>query len=467
MKTLAYLDCPTGISGDMCLGALVHAGVPLAYLEHQLAQLGIADEFQLEAESVQRNQQAATKLHIKLTAPQREHTHTHENGYHHQHSPHQHSSHQHGSRRLPDIELLIQQADIPERAAAWSLAIFRLLAKAEARVHGIPPEKVHFHEVGATDAIVDIVGTCLGLDWLDVDQIGCSPLPTGGGTVRCEHGLLPVPAPAVLSMMATANIPVYGNGIEKELVTPTGCAIAAALCQFFGPPPRFTLQNIGLGAGGQDLALPNILRLWIGTDETDSFEKAQRSHPAIAVSGIKAPETKAPETKVPETKAPEINEPKTEEIVELQTQIDDCSPQAIAYTFNLLFTAGAVDVFSQPVTMKKNRLGTLLTVLCPTSKVADCEAILFQETTTLGIRRSTQQRTVLARKLISVPTDYGEITVKIAIANGKILNAHPEYDDCARAAQSFGVPLQVVQHAATQQLPSVPQVLASPVSAPL
>ncbi|MFK8183674.1 MAG: nickel pincer cofactor biosynthesis protein LarC [Phormidesmis sp.] len=485
MKTLAYLDCPTGISGDMCLGALVHAGVPLAYLESQLAKLGISDEFCLRAESVQRNQQAATKVHVERVDSAK-HTHSHkpekadENHQHdsHQHDSHQHDSHQythelvhhhshttdaptqhgshhhdhhhHGGRRLPEIESLIQQADIPQRAADWSLAVFRLLAKAEATVHGIPPEQVHFHEVGATDAIVDIVGTCLGLDWLNIDELLCSPLPTGGGTVRCEHGLLPVPAPAVLSMMATSNIPVYGNGIEKELVTPTGCAIAATLAKSFGLPPKFTLKKIGLGAGGRNLALPNILRLWIGTVDGDASQTAQQP---LAIAD-------KPAIKAPATKESAIQRPKTEEIVELQTQIDDCSPQAIAHTFTLLFTAGAVDVFSQPVTMKKNRLGTLLTVLCPHSAVAACETVLFRETTTLGIRRCVQQRTVLDRVLVSVKTEYGTLSVKVASAEGKVLNVHPEYEDCARAAQSFDVPLQVVQRAAIQHLPCASQTPA-------
>ena len=428
MKTLAYLDCPTGISGDMCLGALIHAGVPLSYLVSQLAQLGIQNEFQLRTESVLRNQQAATKVHVDLQNHESHshgshnhdsHSHSHESHSHesHSHESHSHDSHSHenhdphGGRRLPEIESLIHQAGLPERAAAWSLAVFRLLAKAEAAVHGIPPERVHFHEVGATDAIVDIVGTCLGLDWLKIDELACSPLPTGGGTVRCEHGLLPVPAPAVLSIMTSAQIPVYSNGIEKELVTPTGCAIAATLAKSFGPPPKFTLQKVGLGAGGRDLALPNILRLWIGTID----------------------------------QAPDV-----ETIVELQTQLDDISPQAIAYTFDLLFAKGAVDVFTQPISMKKSRLGTLLTVLCPESAAADCEALLFSETTTLGIRQTRQRRSVLAREMMTVATAYGDISVKVARSQrgGKVLNVQPEYEDCAKMARAQGVPLYQVHRAA-------------------
>ncbi|MEM6868907.1 MAG: LarC family nickel insertion protein, partial [Cyanobacteria bacterium P01_C01_bin.121] len=267
MKTLAYLDCPTGISGDMCLGALVHAGVPLAYLIEQLTKLGISEEFQLRAESVQRNQQAATRVHVDLRqvfdhshghhhshehssahgyghnhghqhsyghsheSEALDHAHAHESAHAHGHTqdqwqPHSHhhtasshhaASHHHAtaSRRLPEIEAMILQASFPERVAQWSLATFRTLAKAEATVHGIPPNQVHFHEVGATDAIVDIVGTCLGFDWLNVDALICSALPTGGGTVRCAHVLLPVPAPAVLAMLSSAKVAVFINGINK------------------------------------------------------------------------------------------------------------------------------------------------------------------------------------------------------------------------------------------------------------
>lgn len=462
MKTLAYLDCPTGISGDMCLGALVHAGVPLTYLIEQLAKLGISKEFHLQAESVQRNQQAATKIHVELlpvASPHhcsdehehghQHHEHDHEHHAHHAHG-HEHHSHEHQqphrhtSRRLPEIEAMIQQADLPERAAQWSLATFRTLAQAEATVHGIPPDQVHFHEVGATDAIVDIVGTCLGLDWLNIETLMCSPLPTGGGTVRCDHGLLPVPAPAVLTMLASAQVPVYSNGIEKELVTPTGCAIATTLATAFGPPPAFTLTHIGLGAGGRNLSLPNILRLWIGTS-TGQRSKSIHSHTHLPIE-------KEPPTPSPIDSLPNGSSPQTETITQLQTQIDDASPQAIGYLFEQLFAVGALDVYSQAVTMKKNRLGTLLTVLCPQSAVTHCEALIFRESTTLGIRRSPQTRAVLAREMVSVSTPYGDITAKVARSQegGSVLNIQPEFEDCARIARSQNIPWKQVHQAAMQ-----------------
>lgn len=423
MKTLAYLDCVTGIAGDMCLGALVHVGVPLDYLTTQLNKLGIGAEFALRAERVQRSGQAATKVFVDLVS-HHPHNSAHEHSNQDDHSHQINHSHQ-GGRRLPEIEALIEQADLPVRVTAWSLAVFRRLAEAEAAVHGIPPEQVHFHEVGATDAIVDIVGTCLGLDWLGVDGVVCSALPTGGGTVRCEHGLLPVPAPAVLSMMAAAQIPVYGNGIDLELVTPTGCAIAATLAGSFGPPPQFTLKKIGLGAGGRDLKLPNILRLWIGTvDELP--ESARMKIEAGAGAEVKT----------------------ATEIATLQTQLDDLSPQVIGYVFDLLFAAGAVDVFTQSVLMKKNRPGTLLTVLCPEERVAACERVLFRETTTLGIRRTEQRRSVLSRELLTVETAYGAVGVKVGRWLGEVVNVQPEFEDCAEVARSHQVPLHQVQRAA-------------------
>lgn len=436
MKTLAYFDCPTGIAGDMCLGALVDAGVPIDYLEEQLAKLGIDNEFELRAESVLRSHQAATKVHVELIGPD---------------SSREHHHHHHSSRKLPEIERLIQQADLPKRATQWSLSVFGKLAAAEASVHSIAPEQVHFHEVGATDAIIDIVGTCLGLDWLDIDHLVCSPLPTGGGTVHCEHGLLPVPVPAVLNMLEAAEVPVYSNGIEKELVTPTGCAIAISLSESFGHPPSFTLQKVGLGAGGRELSIPNILRLWIGTSsDTASYQRHvspgyihagdihkiplhKDSSDEIGLDSFFAPTS--PETQALET------------IVELQTQIDDCSPQAIGFVFERLFLAGAVDVFTQGIAMKKNRLGTLLTVICPVSKVIDCETILFKETTTLGIRHTWQRRTALSREMVSVSTIYGEMMVKLGRMNGEVVNVQPEYEDVAEKARSLNLSWKEVHQA--------------------
>jgi uncharacterized protein (TIGR00299 family) protein len=390
MTNLAYIQCPTGIAGDMCLGAIVDVGVPLEYLIEKLKALGIEQEYQLRAEKVQRNNQVATKVHVELLREDHHH--------HHDASPHRH---------LPEIERLIEAAQLPPRASAWSLAIFRRLAEAEAAVHGVSPDQVHFHEVGATDAIIDIVGTCLGLDWLGIEELYCSALPTGGGTVRAAHGQLPVPVPAVLKLWESRQVPVYSNGIERELCTPTGVAIAVTLATNFGTPPAMTIQRIGNGAGSRDLPIPNILRLWIGDSSV-----------------------------VETTNTKEVS---LETISVLETQIDDLSPQAIGYVFEALFAVGAVDVFTQAIGMKKSRPGILLTVVCHPEHLSACEALLFRETTTLGVRRLTQQRAILQREIQQVQTEYGEVRVKVAWSGDSgektIMNVQPEYEDCAQLAR--------------------------------
>jgi len=430
MNKIAYFECPTGIAGDMCLGALVHVGVPLEYLIEKLNLLGISQEYQLSTEKVHRNGLVATKFHVKLTHANPEDgeplTFDRHHHHHHHHDSQNDSSkekhHHTHNRHLPEIEALIKKAGLPERAEAWSLAVFRKLAEAEGAVHGVSPEQVHFHEVGATDAIIDIVGTCLGLDWLNIDRLYCSPLPTGGGTVKAAHGRLPVPVPAVLKLWELHNVPIYSNGLEKELCTPTGSAIACTIASGFGSSPSMFLQRVGLGAGSQNLAIPNILRLWIGE------EKVQTQYSHVKKSDV-----------------PTAQHSHLETVSVLETQIDDCSPQAIAYTFDALFAAGALDVFSQPVTMKKSRLGVLLTVICMPEKVSVCEEAIFRETTTLGIRRSTQQRTILEREIHQVETEYGGVRLKVAKMGDKIMNVQPEYEDCAALARQENMSLMEVQ----------------------
>ncbi|ELS02797.1 TIGR00299 family protein [Xenococcus sp. PCC 7305] len=415
MIKVAYLECPTGIAGDMFLGALVDVGVPWEYLQHHLANLGIEQEYQLEREQVHRQSQLATKVRVKLahgTDPQGKH-------HHHHHAP---------ARHLPEITSIIKAANLPNRVQDWSLQTFYQLAVAEAAVHGIPPEKVHFHEVGATDAIIDIVGTCLGLDWLDITELYCSPMPTGGGTVKAAHGILPVPVPATLKLWQLRNVPTYSNGINKELVTPTGAAIATTLAKSFGEPPAMTIEKIGLGAGTRDLEIPNILRLWIG-----KREKRRRENGGILGESKFAQET----------------------VMVLETQIDDLNPQAIAYTLEQLLAAGALDVFTQPVGMKKSRSGILLTVICFPEKAEICQEIIFRETTTLGIRKKTQTRSILDRQIKLVATKYGEVRVKIAswgkAEERQIINIQPEYEDCAKLAKKHHVPWREIYQQAISQ----------------
>ena len=440
MNKIAYFDCPTGIAGDMCIGALVHAGVPLDYLIEKLNLLGISTEYQLRTELVHRNTQQATKFYVDLAAdlslkpenpatdftldPSETESPTFEGHHHHHGEEHSHShgeadaeiSHTH-HRHLPEIEQIIVSANLPPRVEAWSLAVFRLLAEAEGAVHGIPPNEVHFHEVGATDAIVDIVGTCLGLDWLDIQEFYFSAMPTGGGTVKAAHGKLAVPTPAVMRLWETHRVPVYSNGIDRELCTPTGTAIACTLATGFGPPPPMQIQAIGLGAGSRNLAIPNILRLWIGEKSSVDKENLTNDREAICV---------------------------------LETQIDDLSPQAIGYVFDALFAAGALDVFTAPIVMKKSRLGVLLTAICHPEFQDACEAVIFRETTTLGIRRSTQQRTILHREIETVQTEYGEVQIKVAKSGQMITNVQPEYEDCASIARVKNISWREVHRLALQ-----------------
>ncbi len=408
MNKLAYFECPTGIAGDMCLGALVDAGVPLDYLIEKLKALPMAEQYKLHAETVHRQGQVATKVHVDLL------------NHRHDQSP------KHG-RHLPEIERLIVSAALPPQVTAWSLAVFRQLAAAEGAVHGIPPEQVHFHEVGAVDAIVDIVGTCLGLDWLGLEireglpLLYCSALPTGGGTVRAAHGQLAVPVPAVLKLWEMRGCPVYSNGIDRELVTPTGAAIVTTLATDFGPPPAMTIQRVGLGAGSLDLPIPNVLRLWVGM-RSEEFGVRTGTSPSVETISV------------------------------LETQIDDLNPQAIGYVFEALFAAGAVDVFTTAIGMKKSRPGILLTVICPPEQVFSCEAVLFRETSTLGIRHSTQQRAILQREIQRVETEYGAVRVKVAWMGSEeeqaIANVQPEYEDCAAIAQQHNLPWREVHRLA-------------------
>ena len=386
---IAYLECPTGIAGDMCLAATIDVGVPLKYLIEKLRGLKMADEYNLQAEKVDRNGQLATIVHVNLLNATKPH------------------------RYLPEIEKIIQTAELPAKALIWSLNVFRQLAIAEGKVHGIAPEKVHFHEVGATDAILDIVGTCLALDWLGIEEVYCSAMPTGGGRIKTDHGILPVPVPAVLKLWESRQVPVYSNGIDKELVTPTGAAIATTLATSFGKLPAMKLDRVGLGAGTQNLPIPNILRLWLGEVETKT-------------------ETETNTETVLET------------ITVLETQIDDLTPVAIAYTCEELFRIGAKDVFTMAIGMKKSRPGILLTVICSPDKLTDCEEVIFKETTTLGIRRFTQQRSILKRDIEQVNTEYGIIKVKIATIGDKIINVQPEYEDCATIARKSNLPWQEI-----------------------
>lgn len=441
----------------MCLAALVDAGVPLDYLHTKLSSLGLDDEFTLSVTPLHRRGLRALYAQVNLTPPEEKsgakpttptavpshsvghlassqgHGHDPDHSHHHDPGPDHSPSQATATRNLPEIEGLIAQANLPDRACQWSLAVFRRLAEAEAAVHGIAVEQVHFHEVGATDAIVDIVGTCLGLDYLGIDTLICSPLPTGRGRVRAAHGWLPVPAPAVLKLMEQHQVPLYSNGLEGELVTPTGAAIATTLADHFGDPPAMALHRTGLGAGGKDLPVANILRLWVGQAGS---EPGQSPGQALGKRTEARPHPAPPYD--------------LETIALLETQVDDMVPQAVGYLYERLYEAGALEVFTQPIAMKKSRPGLLITVLCRPGDEPACADILFAETPTLGIRRQTQQRWVLPRRMQPLETPYGPVNLKLAYhpLTHAVLNVHPEYEDCAAIARQHHIPWQVVHQTA-------------------
>ena len=434
----------------MCLAALVDAGVPLSYLQEHLTSLGLDGEFTLSVTPTQRHGLRALYAEVRLSlpvgeqraiAPHPEHSSGHSHGHSHDHPPAAADLSHPPGRNLPVIEQLITQATLPDRARRWSLAVFRRLAEAEAAVHGIPIDQVHFHEVGATDAIVDIVGTCLGLDYLGIDTLVCSPLPTGRGRVRAAHGWLPVPAPAVLKLMEQGQVPVYSNGLEGELVTPTGAAIATALADSFGDPPPMQLQCTGLGAGRKSLPVPNILRLWIGQQSQETHQSSSR----FSLEARPEPQAIPPKSLPLQTISYEA-----ETVILLETQVDDMLPQAVGYLCDRLLAANALDVFTQPLGMKKSRPGLLITTLCRPADEPHCLDILFAETPTLGIRRQTQLRWVLPRQLKTLQTPYGPVAVKLAYhpQTQALLNVHPEYEDCAALARLHQLPWQTIYQSA-------------------
>ncbi len=430
---VAYFDCPTGVSGDMCLGALIDAGVPIEYLTQHLDRLGIHQEYQLSSKQMTHNGQQATKAIVALTNTP-DHTHSHDHTH---------------TRTLPEIEKMIIRATLPDRAETWSLEVFRNLAIAEGAVHGIPPEQVFFHEVGAVDAIVDIVGTCLGMDWLKIEQFYCSALPTGGGTVWAAHGRLPVPVPAVLKLFERATVPIFYNSIDRELVTPTGAAIVTTLAHHFGHPPEMTLLKIALGAGTQELPIPNILRLWIGESRATHTHAKSAIQPHSHTRNHSHTEHSHGEHSHEEQHHHDSEYLET--VAHLETQIDDLSPQTIAYTAEKLLNHGALDVFTTAIGMKKSRHGTLISVICKPDDRDRFEQILFEETTTIGIRHSLQTRSVLSRRFETVQIQGQPIKLKIAERNGQLFNIQPEYEDCAAIARHTDRPLKDIQQQAIKQ----------------
>lgn len=380
---IAYFDCFAGASGDMILGALLDAGVQPEVWQGELTKLNLSG-YELKIERVQKQSLTATAVRVRVSEGGQE-------------------------RGLTEIEALIRASPLPTEVKETSVEVFRRLAEAEARVHGITPERVHFHEVGGVDAIVDIVGAVVGLRLLGVEAVYASALPLGHGFVDCAHGRLPLPAPATLELLR--GVPVRSQDVEGELVTPTGAAILTTLAKGFGPFPPMTVERIGYGAGQRDFPFPNLLRLLVGSTS----------------AGLDA---------------------RLETLTLLEANIDDLNPEFYGHLMERLFTAGALDVYLTPVQMKKNRPGVLLSVACPPAKAEALAALVFAETTTIGLRRQEVQRWALARERVEVETPYGSVGVKVARLGGKVMTASPEYEDCRRLALERGVPLKEVYAAA-------------------
>jgi pyridinium-3,5-bisthiocarboxylic acid mononucleotide nickel chelatase len=444
---IAYLDCFSGISGDMFLGALIDAGVSRETFERAVEVLGVGAR--LEISRVNRSGISATKLDVmvnggkdtprmaggvgygdrslegrtepalslsKGVSDPHEHSHEHSHAAHkddHHHAP-EHEPHQHHhGRGLPEISKIIHHSKISDQAKATAIAIFQKLGAAESKIHNVPIEAVHFHEVGALDALVDIVCAAVGAQALGVEEFVCSPLNVGGGTVNCAHGTFPVPAPATVELLKGAA--VYSSGIQAELVTPTGAAIVSALVKRFTSFPEMMIEKTGYGAGTKDFSgHANVLRITIGETiaQTDADKSVRATH--------------------------------SETISILEANLDDLNPQVFGYVMDRLLEAGALDVFGTPIQMKKNRPGTLLTVLAKPEDADKLAQIMFAETTTLGVRRREEKRQVLARKWANVSTRFGDVRIKIASLNGSVTNYAPEYDDCRRIAAEHKVPLKAV-----------------------
>jgi uncharacterized protein (TIGR00299 family) protein len=429
---IAYLDCFSGISGDMFLGALVDAGVPFEPLQKTVTGLTLGAV--LEHTRVERSGIAATKIDVVVHGekdlpreefwsqqhqpePAEHHQHRHE--HHHAHEPHEHKSagHQPTQRRgLSEILSLIAAAAISDTAKHTASEIFRVLGQAEAKIHNTDIENVHFHEIGAEDAIVDIVCAAVAAEALGVEKFFSSPLNVGSGAVACAHGVLPVPAPATLEILR--GVPIYSGDIQKEMVTPTGAAIARVLVSNFAPRPPMSTDSIGYGAGTRDFpGHPNVLRITVG--------EALSAHAS-----------------------PHLHE---EEIAILEANLDDLNPQLIGYLAERAFEAGALDVFTAPVQMKKSRPGTVFTVLANPHDEARLRELIFRESSTLGVRVRHEKRYALPRRHESVTTPWGEVRIKLGGVNGAAWQYAPEYEDCRRLAAEHDVPLKTVMQEAIRR----------------
>lgn len=403
---LAYFDCPSGAAGDMILGALVDAGVPFATLERELGGLDLAG-YRMECSEVMKAGFRATKVHVhldgyeegpgyfrRLPAPE---------GHAHLDANRADAHAAAGHRGLAEILDILERSRLVPEVRDMASRIFRRLAEAEARVHGTTPERVQFHDVGAIDAIVDVTGSCLGLHLLGVDAVHFGTLPVGGGFVQGPHGRIPVPAPAVAELLR--GFPTLDNGIRRELVTPTGAAILTTLAAGSGAMPAMRVTAVGYGAGTLELETPNVLRLFVG--------EAAGAAP-------------------------------TETVMQMETTIDDMSPQLYEPLLERLLEGGALDAWLTPVIMKRSRPGVVLTALCEPSRVADLSRLLFEESPTIGVRWTAYQRARLAREMVRLDTAHGPVTFKVSRLDGRVVTVTPEFEEVRRIARERGLAVREV-----------------------
>jgi uncharacterized protein (TIGR00299 family) protein len=441
-----YFDCFAGVSGDMIIGAQLDLGVDLESVEQQLSSLGL-DGYQIKSRRVERSGISAAKFDVEVNQAAQP------------------------ARTLADIRSIIVGSIATDHVKDQATLVFERLADAEARVHGTTPEKIHFHEVGAVDSIIDIVGAMIGFELLGVERFFCSPLRLGSGSVDSQHGRLPIPAPATADLLRGA--PVYAGELEGEFVTPTGAAIVATLCEEFGPIPLMKVARVGYGAGSRDpKGFPNALRLMIG-------ELEEADEPASPVAGAMPPRQNTPAVQSPKAgsaaqterrrqkaegrrqkaetrnqkaevsrQRAEVYATPDETIVVIETNIDDMNPQVYSFVMERAFALGALDVFMIPAQMKKDRPGVLLTVLCRPETAGATIEMLLVETTTLGVRYYEAKRRVLKRTIETIETEYGPVRIKVARDGARTLHFQPEYEDCARVAVAANVPLLEVQGAA-------------------
>jgi uncharacterized protein (TIGR00299 family) protein len=406
--TILYFDCFSGAAGDMILGALLDAGLPLDELRGALGSLAIEPGV-VWTERVTRAGVAATKFHVRGEDAPLDHAHDHERAVESDHGRENHEvRHHHTHRSLKDIHALISGSALSTQGKQRAKSLFTRLGEAEAAVHGTSMDKVHFHEVGALDSIIDIVGTVHALEAFGADRIVASPLNVGSGSIRSAHGLYPVPAPATARLLEGA--PIYAGPQQAELVTPTGALLITAYAEAFGGVPPMRLQRAGYGAGSRDFAdSPNVLRVLIGEGDHDS--------PAHRV-------------------------------VVIEAEIDDMNPQIFGVLIDRLLKEGALDVFYTSIQMKKNRPGTLLSIIAPPAVRERLTSTVFRETTTIGVRHREMDRECLDRETVPVDTPFGRVGIKVARRSGEVMNAAPEFDDCARLAAERGAPVKAVQAAA-------------------